>query len=185
MNLELEKAFANFQKNCKKFAQGVMEDDGQVPMTVIFLTQNDKHEFVTVFAPQLGNIHSTQDKPYFVAAVKAAITTIKPVAVALITEAWIVKRPNLPNFDKNIRPSEEPDREEVVMVQIETFKSNAMYIYDIIRHTDNTIELEYDEEMSSDSIDKTNVDGTFSNLLRENYDKFYRHLVENINKNQN
>jgi len=184
MNIELDKAIAKFQKECKTFATRYMQENQELPMVVIFLAQNDKNEFIHVVAPDIGPMHA-QDKRYFIAAVKAAITTIKPVAVALLTEAWIVKRPVGSEIDRNIRPSEQPDREEVVMVQVETYKSAGMHIYDIIRHTTGDISLEYDDKTSSDSIDKSNTEGTFSNLLKENYDKFYREIVESINKNQN
>ena len=184
MNIELDKAIAKFQNECKTFATGYMQENNQLPMVVIFLAQNDKNEFINVIAPDIGPMHA-EDKPRFIAAVKTAITTIKPVAVALITEAWIVKRPLGSDINLNIRPSEQPDREEVVMVQIETYKSAGMHLYDIIHHTNGEISLEYDKETSSDSIDKSDTKGTFSNLLKENYDKFYRDIVESINKNQN
>lgn len=185
MNIDLDKAIVKFQETSKEFAVKYMTDNGDLPMLVVFLAQNDKKEFVTVLAPQLGKLHTPEDKPRFIQAVKGAIEAIKPVALAFITEAWIVKRPKDSPFDKNIRPFEEPDREEVAMVQIETYKNAALYLYDIIRHTNGNISLEYDEEMSGDKIDKSNVAGTFSNLLKENYDKFYMEIVENINKNQN
>jgi hypothetical protein len=184
MNIELDKAIAKFQKECKAFAKSYMQENEELPMVVIFLAQNDKHEFIHVVAPDIGPMHA-QDKPRFIAAIKSAIATIKPVAVALLTEAWIVKRPIGSDIDINIRASQQPDREEVVMVQIETYKNAGMHLYDIIRHTTGNISLEYDEETSSDFIDKSNTQGTFSNLLKENYDKFYRDIVESINKNQN
>lgn len=185
MNIDLDKAIVKFQEANKDFAVKYMSDHGELPMIVVFLTQNDKKEFVTVVAPQLGLLNTAEDKPRFIQAVKSAIEAIKPVALAFLTEAWIVKRPVDSEIDNNIRPSQEPDKEEVVMVQIETYKNAAMYIYDIIRHTNGEISLEYDEDLGGDKLDKSKTQGTFSNLLKENYDKFYMEIVENINKNQN
>lgn len=185
MNIELDKAIARFQEQNKNFAVQYMNENGEMPMLVAFLTQDDKKEFVTVVAPQLAALHTQEDKPRFIAAVKQAIQAVKPVALAFITEAWIVKRKKDDPIDLNIRPSLASDREEVVMVQIETYKSAGLHLYDIIRHTTGEISLEYDEKFSNEKIDKSDVDGTFSNLLKENYDKFYREILESINKNQN
>lgn len=185
MNIELDKAIAKFQEQNKNFAVKYMNENGEMPMLVAFLTQDDNKEFVTVAAPQLAALHTQEDKPRFIAAVKQAIKVIKPVALAFITEAWIIKRKKDEDIDTNIRPSLSPDRAEVVMVQIESYKNAALHLYDIIRHTSGEISLEYDEEYSNEKINKSDVDGTFSNLLKENYDKFYREILDSINKNQN
>lgn len=185
MNIDLDNAIAKFQEGSKDFAVKYMTENGEMPMFVAFLAQNDNKEFVTVVAPHLGNLHTKDDKPLFIAAVKKAIEAIKPVALVFITEAWIVKRTKEQGYDPSIPPSMAADREEVVMVQLETYKNAGLHIYDIIRHTNGDISLEYDAISSNSKIEKENVDGSFSNLLKENYDKFYKELVESINKNQN
>jgi hypothetical protein len=58
-------------------------------------------------------------------------------------------------------------------------------MYDIVRTTNGGIELILDETLSGDKVDKENTDGVFSNLLKDNYDNFYRSIEESLNKFQN
>ena len=58
-------------------------------------------------------------------------------------------------------------------------------MYDIIRTTTDGVELKLDDKISEGALDKKNTDGLFSNLLKENYDKFYKSIEKNLNKFQN
>jgi len=186
MNLSVDKAIANFQEACTEFATNYMKDNGELPMLVAFLAQNEKNQFVTLLAPNLSKLHSREDKPVFVEAVKQAIKVVKPIAIAMVTEAWVVKHSKEDGpVDLSIPPSQQPTREEVVLVQIETYKNAYIKMYDIIRTTTGSIELELDKKISGDALDKENTDGLFSNLLKENYDNFYKSIEENLNKFQN
>ena len=121
-----------------------MKDNHELPMIVVFLAQNEKNEFVIIVAPELGRLNSQEDKPLFVKAVKEAIKVVKPVALAMLTEAWIIKRKvDDPNLDADLskRPSEHADRQEVVLVQVETYKNSFIAMYDIIHTTNGEIEL--------------------------------------------
>lgn len=186
MNLSVDKAIAKFQDACKEFATNYMKDNGELPMVVAFLAQNEKNKFVTLLAPNLGRLHAHEDKPVFVHAVKEAIKVVKPIAVAMLTEAWVVKQSKEEGpIDLSIRPSEQPTREEVVLVQIETYKNAYITMYDIIRTTNGEIELHLDNKISDGALNKENTDGLFSNLLKENYDNFYKSIEESLNKFQN
>lgn len=186
MSISLEKAIENFQESCKSFAVNYMKHHDNMPMMVVFLTQNEKNEFVTILSPQLGIIHQEEDKEVFVHAVKEAIKVVKPIALAMICEAWVVKhsKDDKP-IDLSIPPSEQPSREEVILVQIETHRNAYITMYDIIRTTSGNIELELDEKLSNSKLDKENTEGMFSNLLKDNYDNFYKSIEESLNKFQN
>ena len=186
MSISLEKAIENFQESCKSFAVNYMKHHDSMPMMVVFLTQNEKNEFVTILSPQLGIIHQHEDKEVFVNAVKESIKVVKPIAIGMICEAWVVKQNKKDGpLDLSIRVSEQPSREEVVLVQLETYKNAYITMYDIVRTTDGGIELTLDETLSGDKVDKENTDGVFSNLLKNNYDNFYRSIEESLNKFQN
>ena len=58
-------------------------------------------------------------------------------------------------------------------------------MYDIIRTTSGNIELEMDETLSNSKLDKSDTQGMFSNLLKDNYDNFYKSIEESLNKFQN
>jgi len=186
MNLTADKAINKFHDGCKEFATNYMKDNGELPMVVAFLAQNEDNKFVTLLAPNLGRLHSREDKPIFVEAVKQAIKVVKPIAVAMLTEAWVVKQSKDEGpVDLSIPPSEQPTREEVVLIQIETYKNAYITMYDIIRTTNGDIELKLDDKISEGALDKKNTDGLFSNLLKENYDNFYKSIEESLNKFQN
>lgn len=183
-NIKLNEAIESFKEQNKQLALSYMNDKGNLPMIVTFLTQNGDNDFAIIASPEIG-IYSAEDKPRFIYNVKSAIQSLKPVALAFLTEAWVVKRPIDQPIDFGIKPSQLPDKEEKVIVQIETYLEDSMYVYDIIHHSSGQIELVFDEESSNDHIDKSKSHGTFSNLLKENYDKFYKEIEESINKNQN
>ena len=186
MSISLEKAIENFQESCKSFAVNYMKHHDSMPMMVVFLTQNEKNEFVTILSPQLGIIHQHEDKEVFVNAVKESIKVVKPIAIAMICEAWVVKQSKKDGpLDLSIRVSEQPSREEVVLVQLETHRNAYITMYDIIRTTNGAIELEIDEKLSNAKIDKSDTGGQFSNLLKDNYDNFYKSVEESLNKFQN
>lgn len=186
MNISVDNAITNFQKGCIEFATNYMKDNGELPMIVAFLAQNEDNKFVTLLAPNLGRLHSREDKPVFVEAVKQAIKVVKPIAVAMLTEAWVVKQNKEEGpIDLSIPPSEQPTREEVVLIQIETYKNAYITMYDIIRTTNDGVELKLDNKISEGALDKKNTDGLFSNLLKENYDNFYKSIEESLNKFQN
>ena len=104
----------------------------------------------------------------------------------MVTEAWVVKKKKEDGpVDLSVPPSEQPDREEVVLIQTETYKNAYITMYDIIRTTSGDIKLELDDTISDSAIGKENTDGLFSNLLKENYDKFYKSIEKNLNKFQN
>ena len=186
MSISLEKAIENFQESCKSFAVNYMKHHDSMPMMVVFLTQNEKNEFVTILSPQLGIIHQHEDKEVFVNAVKESIKVVKPIAIGMICEAWVVKQSKKDGpLDLSIRVSEQPSREEVVLVQLETHRNAYITMYDIIRTTNGAIELEIDEKFSNSKIDKSDTGGQFSNLLKDNYDNFYKSVEESLNKFQN
>lgn len=186
MSISLEKAIENFQESCKSFAINYMKHHDSMPMMVVFLTQNEKNEFVTILSPQLGIIHQHEDKEVFANAVKESIKVVKPIALGLICEAWVVKQKKDDGpIDLSIRPSEQPSREEVILVQIETHRNAFVTMYDIIRTTNGNIELEMDETLSNSKLDKSDTQGMFSNLLKDNYDNFYKSIEESLNKFQN
>jgi hypothetical protein len=186
MSISLEKAIENFQESCKSFAVNYMKHHDNMPMMVVFLTQNEKNEFVTILSPQLGIIHQEEEKEIFLHAVKEAIKAVKPIAIAMICEAWVVKHSKDEGpIDLSIPPSQQPSKEEVILVQIETHRNAYITMYDIIRTTSGNIELELDEKLSNSKLDKENTEGMFSNLLKDNYDNFYKSIEESLNKFQN
>jgi len=182
MTINVEKEVKKFHKQCKSLGQTLMENHNEVPMTVAVLTQSKGMEFSIGVVPAVGFLYDTENKEPFVDAMKQVIILTKPVAIAFISEAWMVKKAKNDTYDFNIPVSKQEDRKEVLMVQIETYKDTSLTIYDIIRDGDE-VSLELD--MEETKISKENVGGMFSNMLKENYEQFHLSIEEQLKKSLN
>jgi hypothetical protein len=182
MIIEVDNAVNRFHKDCKSLGEKMMKDLNNVPMTVAVLIEDKEHNFITAIAPEIGFLYDTENKQVFIDAITHMISTTKPIAIGIISEAWMVKRKQEEAYNFDIPVREQVDRAEVMMVQIETYKDNSLTIYEIIRQGD-TVRLELDEEHSK--ISKENVGGAFSELLKVNYDTFSKSIVDNIKHNLN
>jgi hypothetical protein len=182
MTIDVEKEVKKFHKQCKSLGQTLMENHNEVPMTVAVLTQSKGMEFSIGVVPTVGFLYDTENKEPFVDAMKQVINLTKPVAIAFISEAWMVKKAKNDTYDFNIPVSKQEDRKEVLMVQIETYKDTSLTVYDIIRDGDD-VSLELD--MEETKISKENVGGMFSNMLKENYEQFHLSIEEQLKKSLN
>jgi hypothetical protein len=181
-NLELKEAVSNFRNSCKDMGEFLMREGKNVPITFTVLNQTPDNKFVMGVIPSVHDIYDPNDKSAFVGFIKMIIATMRPVAIGFVTEAWLVKRDKDRELDKNMRVSEQPDKKEVVIVQVETFTGSSIAIYDIIRNGEDVrLKIDTDEE----DIDKKNTEGIFTNLLKENYDKLHKEFMQNIENSKN
>lgn len=177
---EVNKAIEDYRDGCKKIGQQMLIKHQSIPIMFSMLIQ-DHDEFHAMYIPELAKVFN-EDKNKFVFVVRKLIKEFKPIATAIITEAWLVKRKNQEDYDFNKRVSEQDDKIEVLIVQSETFQDVSIATYNIIRNGDK-IELETDEDLNTTS--KDNVQGNFSDLLKENYERFHVEIEENLKKNLN
>jgi len=181
-NLELQSAIEDFKSDCNRLGQDLMKNVKSLPVTVAFLIQMPDNKFACAVIGDAHSYYDKNNKQKFVNYMQTMIKAARPVALCVLSEAWMVKRDKDKVKNFNIAVSEEPDRKEVIIVQIETFKDASVYIYDIIRNGDD-VELKLDVDHVE--VDKKNTDGIFSNLLKENYDKLHEEFMSNINKSKN
>lgn len=182
MIIEVEKAVKQFHEDCKSLGETLMKDHNNVPMTVALLTQDKEKGFATGVAPDIGFMYDPDNKQVFVDTMRLMISTLKPIAIGFISEAWMVKRSIEEGYDYDKPVREQEDRVEILMVQIETYKYSSLTIYDMIRDGDQ-VKLKLNDEQSQISKDK--VGGIFSELLQENYEQFSKNIEENLKNNLN
>ena len=180
--LNVEDEVKKFHNDCKLLAKSIIKKEGSLNMTVLALHQKDSNSFTTVVIPAIGFLYDPEDKSLFLNAVKHAITLIKPVAIAFVSEAWMIKRDVNDGIDIDKRVSEYDDKQEIVMVQIETYKDTSLTIYEMIRNG-KSIKLKLNEEQTQ--VGKDKVGGVFSDLLKDNYEMFQDELKERINNSIN
>jgi hypothetical protein len=175
---EVKKAVNDFFADLDMLARNIFADNGQLPILFAFLKQEDG-KFNPALA-DLSELHA-HDKDMYIIAVKQLIKEEKPIAIGTISEAWMVKR-ELGEADAITSVQECDDKIEAIIISIETYDSNILKVYEIIRDGDNvTLDLYKNEVIDC----KENVRGNFTNLLQENYEEFYNELKNKIKNNVN
>jgi len=175
---EVKKAVNDFFVDLDLLARNIFIDNGTLPILFAFLKQ-ENGKFNPALA-DLSQLHA-HDKDMYIHAVKALIKEEKPIAIGTISEAWMVKR-ELKEADLITSVHECDDKIEAIIISIETYDSNILKVYEIIRDGDNvSLEIYKDEVIEG----KENVKGSFTNLLQENYEEFYNELKTKIKTNVN
>ena len=182
MIIEVNQAIKKFHEDCKSLGQSMMDDLNNVPMTIAVLVQDNDKGFLTGIAPEIGFTYDPENKQEFVNAMRTMISVMEPIAIGIISEAWMVKRKPEEEYIFDIPVREQEGRVEILMVQIETYKDTSLTVYEMIRDGDQ-IKLELNEEQSQ--ISKDNIGGIFSELLKVNYEKFGKSIEENLKNNLN
>ena len=182
MIIEVNQAIKKFHEDCKSLGQSMMDDLNNVPMTIALLIQDKDKGFLTAIAPEIGLTYDAENKQEFVNTMQRMISMMEPIAIGIISEAWMVKRKPEEGYDFDIPVREQEDRVEILMVQIETYKDTSLTVYEMIRDRDQ-VKLQLNEEQSQ--ISKDNVDGVFSELLKVNYEKFGKSIEDNLKNNLN
>lgn len=94
-----------------EFARSYIADNNQ-ELTPQFIAENDKGEIEVYVVPWQGD--AEKDAALEFLRRQFAERNIK--RYVLLSEAWMVKLPHGPFPPPNIRPSEQPDRQQVLMV---------------------------------------------------------------------
>jgi hypothetical protein len=170
-----------FREEVNKLTEFIMSETGGVQPSLAILKQVDgKYQFGIV-----ANIHEVfddQNKEPFIQAIKFIIKQEKPIAIAIITEAWVVKRDiGSPDIEGTV--SQQPDKIEAVHAQIETADSEAMSLWELMRDKEQPyLILREHTPLEKKS---GNHQGRFTDLLKENYEEFHGKLVDTITNNLN
>jgi hypothetical protein len=125
--------------------------------------------------------------------IKESSKELKPVALAFASEAWVSRRDGIDaslivdekgNFKPGMTPEEDPNRKEVVMLQIETFDKESLTYWPVVEK-DSTRILEK-ANLSDDWRPKSNKSqGRFTNFLEENYSEMAETLRKQLSTNLN
>jgi hypothetical protein len=176
---ETKKAVEKFKHDNDELARNFFKDNGSLPMMMTMLIEKDG-KFEQTIVDGLYEVHGI-DKQLFVRIVSDIIESEKPIAMGLLSEAWMVESPK-DGVIPDKRVSEMDDKVEILSITTETYYSSNLKIYKILRDGDQVdLEMKVDHE----DVGKTNIMGTFTNLLKKNYDKFYNKLDETLNNSLN
>jgi len=180
--LDVQKEIQTFQYVSRAIIEGMMIQQGGLNPTLLMLCEKDG-QLVPCMAPSIGESYNKENKDLFRKVVTGIIKELKPVAIAIASEAWMIVKPTKEDVDFNIPVAEQEGRKEVVCLQFETYNKAELIVLDIIRNGEK-ITLAIDENLSG-PVNKDQTEGTFCNLLNENYERFHKELKETINKSLN
>jgi len=180
--LDIQKKIEDFKHDCQILCESMMISEGGLNPILMMLIEKDG-ELVAAVAPTIGESYNKDNKSLVRNVIASIIEKMKPIAIGIASESWLIVRPTKEEVDFTIPVSEQEDRKEAVCIQFETYNSSSLVVLDIIRNGDN-IELVKDTVLSSD-VDKSQTEGTFCNLLNVNYEKFYKELETKIKNSLN
>lgn len=95
-----------------------------------FMLINDTGQ-VAILEP--SGFETEYDKDWAAWLTSRIATEWRSVAILFLNEAWVVKAKPGEAIDPDVRPSEHPDRMEVVNVSVETYSGNILYMWPIHR----------------------------------------------------
>lgn len=149
-NLQVNK----FSKFVQGIAESMFEELGTIDSSGFALVapdaeHPDKYKIAALVLPP-EMFANDEGKSMIGEAIRAHNDELKPMAIALITEAWAVEAdPDSPEADDMIsgkaKPADQPNKKEVVMVSVETHASYGILTLEINRSEEKPkLEVLYD-----------------------------------------
>lgn len=183
----------NFSDDVTQIITESFKKDKGVNPTVFALMLKNNTLGIGILAGLGQFFTSDQGKEMAARIIKEASKELKPVALAFASEAWISEKAfsdyqSVVDEDGNyregiIRPSEDPNRKEILMLNFETFDQECFHYFDIIRDGEN-VSLKKSICSEGWKPKKSEVKGRFMNLLEENYSELAQFVKEQL-KNMN
>jgi len=178
---ETKDAILEFKHDVETLAKYLMDEVEGIEPCLMFLTEK-KGKYVSNLCRDIHSLFDNADRKPFINAIETIIRTEKPVAIAILTEAWMIKRKKGEEFIGKV--SDQSDRVEVVHIQFETFNNSGFTSFEIMRDKEKPYLVLTEEMDLNKKCDKTEA-GQFMNLLKENYDSFTNDLLSVVNSNLN
>ena len=191
MNVTEFNAHTNdFKDQIHHMVKEMFESNGGINPVVFALCKPEKEGeqlVVTVLEGMAPLFNSDINKEIAAGLIRKTMTKLKPLAIAFVTEAWVIvaNKDELSNeeFEKmksgGIKPSEHPDRKEVLFITTETHNRENIMSWDITEENDKRVlsKEPFSSEMGNWSEKK--MTGKLTNFLKESYVD----LVNNVELN--
>ena len=167
-----------------------MQDKVIHPVVFGLIIQGDKL-IMTVLAG-LGELFETEEgKERAAQVIRSMSKEIKPIALVFVSEGWMSSHATSEEIlDENgkyiseaVRPANNPNRKEVLMLMFETFDEES-HIFLEIKRIGELVELE--DFQTGDWVPKstTKPSGRFANMLQDNYSEINQILEKMLNKKE-
>ncbi len=165
-----EQAIEGFSQYSIKESKKMLLKMGEIPPTMYFLVDDSKEKcFRVFFFPT--EFRDNIDKIVFASATKAFITHInsigpyKILSTVFTSEAWSSKVKTEDHEKGNyIRPSEDPNRAEILMFAIETETTQKATSFEFIKNYSGDVVI---SDKPFQEIEDEAMEGLFCNFLKK------------------
>jgi hypothetical protein len=188
---EYKKKINDFRNEVEGMIRHRFMDD-KIIHPVVFGLVIQKDKLIMTVLGGLGELFgSDAGKDRAVEIVRSMNKEIKPVALCFVSEGWMsthnVEEMNSvvgtdgKYLDNAVRPANDPNRKEVLMMMFETFDEQCSVLVEIKR-IGELVELE--EFKKSDWEEKKAQVGRFGNMIEDNYSELNQLLEKTLNKKE-
>ena len=181
-----------FKDQTVYMVKDLIEKNGSIDPTLIALVIKEENLTIAILEG-LGQMFGDDgSKEQAVKMIKEFNKEIKPIAIAFISEAYILEIPENKTaidddgtyLDDTYRPSVNPDSKDCVIMSLETFDKEGLMYWELIKMGDVTdLVLVHDLELSSKKVE-SKAKGLLADLLNENYSELAE-LTKKSNNNFN
>lgn len=176
---KLEKEINDFREFVTGYAKSSYDDTKEVEPMALALTIKDGKPGLAVLQGIAPLFLNEQTKNLIPAVFEKINQELKPLALALISESWVVKKdnsdilnPDGSYVDPSYRPSQDPDRKSAMIIMFETYSKGAITSFEINDETKDLLEKE-----ESPWEVKHSRKGRLSNLLQD-HSKDFADMIE-------
>lgn len=188
---EYKKKINEFRDDVAEMVKYKFMEDKEIHPVVFGLIIKGDNLVMTVLAGLAELFSSDEGKEKAAQIIRSMNKEIKPVALVFVSEGWMTTHEtseeildeNGKYISEGVRPSNNPDRKEVLMLMFETFDEES-HIFFEIKRIGELVELE--DYKKGDWVPKsqTKPAGRFGNLLEDNYNELNQILEKALNKKE-
>lgn len=182
----------DFKKNIVHAATERFKDEKGLEPVVFALVMHEGKPALAILEGLAQFFTSDENKELAAEVIKEHTSKIKPLALCFLSEGWVSEKP-LTEYDSVIdkdgnyregviRPIDDPNRKEVLLLMFETHDKEAFVQFDMIRNDDDVI---LKETTNTDWELKKHKKGRFANLLQENYEELAQTIKTNLANSKN
>lgn len=182
-----------FKRNIIHAATERFKDEKGLEPVVFALVMHEGKPALAILEGLAAFFTSDENKELAAKVIKESTSKIKPLALCFVSEGWASTK----SFDQYesvvdsegnyregvIRPKDDPDRKEILMLIFETHNKESFVNFEILREGEE-VTL---KELSNPNwqAKKGDFKGRFANLLEDNYSELAQTIKDNLSKSQN
>jgi len=177
----------------------VVEDrfnrDKEVTPVVFGLVQKEGKFGVAILEGLAELFSGDHGKDLAAMMMKEMAKEVKPIAIAFVCEAWATEKKISDKddiLDENgkyrpgaVRPSEDPNRKEILFINFETFDHEASQQWDIVKNEAGEKVLNVNIKAQWTKKGAQIIGGRFQDLLQENYSEMAQTLKKELENHVN